>query len=328
MPNSHPIHTKKNHKNHLEKSGPASSLTSPPSLSAVTHFYELQPGTVLHLQRLIGNQAVRTLIARQPFSIGQPEIPIQLRNSVNLQSLSEEELQQRYDLVTDTLTQFQSANPNQTTSEMAELETEAGRIGTELLRRDALAKGRTFDASDIDAMRDYFKSNAKKTTPDSCIVCMNKGLKLLIGDPNQKTTPESIEKTMELLQKDKRAGAAKEIYFVDKDGKQTKGVRRPEKLPENVFSTVLSMAGNDVGWSVFALSLLDGYHSVTLTLDNNDPSQPKIYWSDQWSSKGGWKEYGRDELDKEITSLVQGWWDKQPPKGKHTTVIRLWRLNQ
>lgn len=322
MRNSHQVRTRQSH---TDKPMPTIHQGSRETSTPVQH---LTPGSVLDLQRLIGNHAVKTIIARQPFSIAQPQIPIQLRNSVNLQTLSIEELQQRHDLVTDTLTQFQSANPNQTTVEMGELEAEAGRIGTELLRRDALDKGRTFEASDIEAMRDYFKANAKKTKPDSCIVCMNKGLKLLLGDPTQKTTPESIEKTMELLQKDKRAGAAKEIYFLDKDGKQTKGVRRPEKLPENIFATVLSMAGNDVGWSVFGLSLLDGYHSVTLALDNNDPSQPKIYWADQWSSKGGWKEYGRDELDKEIVSLVRGWWDDQPPKGKHTTVIRLWRLNQ
>jgi hypothetical protein len=211
---------------------------------------------------------------------------------------------------------------------MGQLESEAARIGQEVLRRDALKKGRTFSNNDIEAMRDYFKANAKKSTPDSCIVCMNKGLKLLLQDPSQKTTPESIEKTMELLQKSGRAGAAREIYFLDKKGQETKGSRRPEKLPESIFGTIVSIVGGDPGWSVFGLSLMDGYHSITLTLDNNDPSQPKIYWSDQWSSKGGWKEYDRDALDKEIVSLVQGWWDPQPPKSKHTTVIRLWRLNQ
>jgi hypothetical protein len=88
------------------------------------------------------------------------------------------------------------------------------------------------------------------------------------------------------------------------------------------------MVGGDVGWSVFGMSLMDGLHSVMLTVDTHDPSNPRIYWSDQWKSKGGWKEYTRDGLDREITKLIQGWWDKQPEGGKHNLVVRVWRLRQ
>ncbi len=73
---------------------------------------------------------------------------------------------------------------------------------------------------------------------------------------------------------------------------------------------------------------MDGFHSVTLTLDNNDPAKPRIYWSDQWPTKGGWKEYNRATLDAEITRLTQGWWNDQPEQRKHNTRTTLWRLNQ
>ena len=74
------------------------------------------------------------------------------------------------------------------------------------------------------------------------------------------------------------------------------------------------------------MSLLDGYHSVTLTLDANDPTAPRIYWSDQWKSKGGWTEYTRATLDGEVTHLIQAWWDEQAVGKKFPPVIRLWRM--
>ena len=122
------------------------------------------------------------------------------------------------------------------------------------------------------------------------------------------------------------SGEAREIWFQGRNGKITRGGSRPVKLNESVWDAVVAMSGGDPGWSVFTLSLLDGYHSVTLTLDANDPGRPRIYWSDQWRSKGGWKEYTRSSLDAEIVKLVQGWWDKQAEGKKHTTVARLWRM--
>lgn len=76
------------------------------------------------------------------------------------------------------------------------------------------------------------------------------------------------------------------------------------------------------------MSVMDGNHSVTLTLDNSAPPAPHLFWSDQWATKGGWKEYDRAGIDAEITRLIQGWWNKQPENRKFNTRITLWRLNQ
>jgi hypothetical protein len=107
----------------------------------------------------------------------------------------------------------------------------------------------------------------------------------------------------------------------------TRGAQRPVKLHTSIWDTVMNMAGGDPGWSVFTLSIDDGNHSVTLSLDASDPHAPRIYWSDQWASKGGWKEYDRSGLDNEITRLVQGWWDKQAEGKKFNTVVRVWRIS-
>jgi hypothetical protein len=258
-----------------------------------------------------------------PAQVQRQQIPIELQNSVNLGTMSDEELQDRYDQITLALNQFSESTP-----ETALLENEAGNIGIELGRREALAAGRTFSEESITRMRNYFTQNAKKPNPDSCIVALNKGVKLLLSDPKQKTTSESIEKTMELLQSSGRAGVLRVIEFEDKKGRITTGTLYPDKLHESAWDAVIQMAGNDPGWSVFGLSLMDGNHSITLTLDNNIPAQRKLYWSDQWSSKGGWKEYDRAGLDGEITRLTQNWWNDQPANRKFNTRMRLWRLQQ
>jgi hypothetical protein len=151
-------------------------------------------------------------------------------------------------------------------------------------------------------------------------------MKIVTGKPALPTTPETIEKTMEKIAAGGHSGTAREVWFDAKNGKLTRGGARPETLQASIWDTLLSLAGGDPGWSVFTMSIDDGNHSVTLTLDANNPSAPRVYWSDQWSSKGGWKEYTRAELDAEVTRLVQGWWDKQKEGRKFKPVVRLWRV--
>jgi hypothetical protein len=280
-------------------------------------------------------------LQRQPL-LGKSEqtIPTELRSSADVGRMTDEALADRHDHILDVLGQLALATPNMSTPEMAVLESEAARIGVELARRKALAEGRTFSEDAIKTMKDYFIENARKPAKprenpppapaggwqDVCIVALNKGMKVVTSKPALPTTPETIELTMEKIAASGHSGVAREVWFLGKSGKLTKGGARPEKLKESIWDTVMSLAGGDPGWSVFTMSLLAGFHSVTLTLDANDPQAPHIYWSDQWGTKGGWKEYTRSELDAEVTRLVQGWWDKQPEGGKHNTVVRVWRV--
>lgn len=86
-------------------------------------------------------------------AIHRQEIPVELRISVNHREMTDPELQQRYDLIAQTLMLF-----DQSTAETALLEEEAGRIGTEVLRRQALASRRTFSPEAIQRMREFFSS--------------------------------------------------------------------------------------------------------------------------------------------------------------------------
>jgi hypothetical protein len=249
--------------------------------------------------------------------------------------MSEKALTDRHDLILRVLNEV-----NMSPSERDLLKDEAARIGVELARREALAAGRTFSEDSIKRMKEYFIQNAQKPAKprenpppappggwqDSCIVALNKGMKTVTSKPDLPTTPETIEKTMEKIAASGHSSVAREVWFEDKRGNRSRGGARPEKLETSIWDTVMSLAGDDPGWSVFTMSMDDGNHSVTLTLDANDPRAPRMYWSDQWASKGGWKEYTRSELDAEVTSLVQGWWEKQSVGKKFKPVVRVWRV--
>jgi hypothetical protein len=246
--------------------------------------------------------------------------PPELQSSPVVAQMTDEELVERYDRIQQVLSTFTESTPD-----TAALEEQLGHIGVELGRRRALLAGRTFTDDAIKKMRDYFVNNAK-TEKDSCIVALNKAMHIATSKPDLPTTPETIEKTMAKIAASGHSSEAREVWFEAKGGKISRGGARPEKLHESIWDTVISLTGGDPGWSVFTMSLLDGYHSVTLTLDANDPAKPRISWSDQWKSKGGWKEYDRAGLDAEVTRLVQSWWDEQAVGKKFPPVVRLWRM--
>lgn len=252
-------------------------------------------------------------------AIQYQRIPGELQTSVDL-SLPEEELTRHHASILRTLAQFDESTPD-----TALLERTAADIVIELARRRALAAGRTFSDAAVARMRTYFVDNAR-TSRDSCIVALNKGLRLGTDTPGLPTTNKSIEATMGKVGGAGHTADAREIRFLTRGGGVAHGGARPEQLQESVWDTVIDASGGDPGWSVFTMSLLDGYHSVTLTLDATDPSRPRVYWSDQWTSKGGWKPYTRDTLDHEVTHLIQSWWDGQPVGGKHRPVVRVWRV--
>lgn len=296
------------------------------------------------IERSAGNAAVAWLHAQRSVqrqaATGGPAAPVRgkshafdpaLLTPADVAGMSDVDLKARLRLADEALARHGSCpadlgHPYWTVSREAE------RAGTELARRAALAAGRTFTAAEIDAARKTFEDNAAKPKGggrQECIVILNSVLKGLWNEPAQKHTNETIEKAMALFQAGGRAGPTREIWFTRKNGKVTRGGARPEKLQSNLWQAAVAMTAGDPGWSMFGLSLMDGFHALTLTVDNNDPSSPKVFLSDQvpgWTS--GWKEYSAADLDAHVVDLVQGWWDGMAVGSKHTTVVRLWRLSR
>jgi hypothetical protein len=275
-------------------------------------------------KRLLGHELTHVVqqdgnspqIQRQPFSLS----PMQ---SVDILKSSDDDLMKRQYEIKVLLDNATSCSP-QTEAAIFEL----NQIEAELNSRS----GKTFSSNAIERLKKYHEANAAKDKAalehDSCIVALNKGVSTLQGRTAKelKTTPATIEKTMGGMDSVGLISSKIEINFFDKRGRPTTGSAFPDKLQNSVWDAALTMATGDTGWIVFGLSLMDGNHSITLTLDNNNPAAPKIYWSDQWGSKGGWKLYDKAGLDKEVTDLIQGWWNKQAEGKKFNTVVRLWRL--
>jgi hypothetical protein len=207
------------------------------------------------------------------------------------------------------------------------LEEELFKVSNELARRAELArrwapKLRMFINGEV-TKKDFEKNaNLDKGDPNKkdCITCMNHAMRNLIG--SKQKVGSTVERTMAKMQRSGHAGVARVIKFDTEDGP-------PKKLRESVWEAVIKMVGGDVGWSVFGMSLMDGYHSVTLTLDNREPQDPHIYWSDQWQERGGWLEYSGSELDAEITGFTKKFWGSEFDEKDigYNTRVTLWRLN-
>ena len=275
---------------------------------------------------LLTHELAHVVEQQRPATVQRQEIPPSRSASIDLRQLTDEQLHARYDLATATLSTlaFSSALT-------ALLEHMVQDVCDELTRREALKEGRTFTADSIGAMKAYFIANSKKPKPDDCITALNHGVRLLLGGSQKMGS--MIQESMAKLQESGRAGEARVIEFEDKNGNLTHGTLAPSNLHESVWDAIVQMAGDDIGWIVFGLSIMDGYHSVTLTLDRNNVWQPHLYWADYWSPKHGWKEYTKATLDVWITGLTKRWWkqEKERNDGKARalkTRVTLWRLHQ
>jgi hypothetical protein len=68
--------------------------------------------------------------------------------------------------------------------------------------------------------------------------------------------------------------------LISKSDPVSRGLQ-PVTMEKGLWNTLLARVGKTRGFSVFIISLCDGYHAAILTLDHRTPSQLKVYWSDQ-----------------------------------------------
>lgn len=181
-----------------------------------------------------------------------------------------------------------------------------------------------FSPERVAVTRAFFEKNAASYGSEhmDCITTLNHAAKLLFDDPMIPLSSQ-IDRTMSALAGVGLAGPPRMIEFNDERGRLTYGVTAPHTMRESLWDTALAMTRGARGWSVFGLSLMDGYHSITLSVDTSDPANPKMYWSDQWSSNGGFREHTKESLDEEARRLTASWWS---PVKKHKTRTTLWRL--
>jgi hypothetical protein len=94
----------------------------------------------------------------------------------------------------------------------------------------------------------------------------------------------------------------------------------------SAFDQVLALVGSRQGWHVFGMAMFNGFHSVTLFVDNR-PDGAKVYWADQWAigttptgepenfqqspgSVSGFRRYEQAGFDGFLLSMTAEWWRK------------------
>ncbi len=112
-----------------------------------------------------------------------------------------------------------------------------------------------------------------------------------------------------------------EIKFKDAAGRATNGNTEPTTLASSPWDKVMEKVGNDYGWHVFGMAIMDGHHSVTLFVDNQ-PEGKSLYWADQWridpgdnffqlpGAISGFRQYEKAGFDKFIETMTNRWWNE------------------
>ena len=298
----------------------------------------MQSGGAVRLTRGVGAFA-----ARQSRELRQ-EIAGLTRDSP-LTDVRDGELRRRYDRLGEI------ARGRLDAAERRRINATQRRILEELAAR-SLRTRRTFTPQSWAAMRTYLREAARRSARGEHLECINV-LRVALGrlyggmtnlGPTRRNT---IDELMPRLRTAGMSTAAREIQFLSSRGNVIRrgSGARPARLQTSLWDTVVQMAGNDVGYSVFALSVADGHHSVILGLDMTTRGQPRIHWGDQTARHGpGFEEYARTpgrgssvqqyragtrrSLDEYIVYMVQAFWDDEPANRKPFPILRVWRLQR
>jgi len=173
-----------------------------------------------------------------------------------------------------------------------------------LLAAPSLAQ-EAFKDEDVQRAKDFFTESAGGSL--DCLETLNEGMRVLYNDRNMRLA-STVDLTMKKMAQIGRAKSARKFGFSDAEGRSTFGVTAPVTLRDSVWDGLIEMSGGVKGWHAFGFSPLDGNHSVTLFLDTRG-RKAKVYWSDQWGTKGGFKLYpNKKALDGEIERLTASWW--------------------
>ena len=205
---------------------------------------------------------------------------------------------------------------------------------------------RCFKVADVERVRTAYQDNSSAAGANSvdrcsCIVMLNVALGQLLklktkesrarGGSSRRVqmgalTTETIEKAMAQLRRAGYARPATVIDFFDRRNK-TAGTLKPERLKKSVQKAVLDLSTTRGCWYAYALSIMDGYHSVLLLVDKTG-NDGKIYWLDQFSSNID--DEVTTTLDQRITTKTQGWWQAVMDSKKvgYNTPARIWPLRR
>jgi hypothetical protein len=117
------------------------------------------------------------------------------------------------------------------------------------------------------------------------------------------------------------------------------GYNQPTTMQGSAWDTIMAMVGDVPGWHIFGLAVFDGYHSVTVMVDNR-PDGPRLYWADQWridpgddfheeeGSVSGFRRYEQSGFDRFLAEYTESRWrDVFTKKGKrYDATLHIWKF--
>lgn len=109
------------------------------------------------------------------------------------------------------------------------------------------------------------------------------------------------------------------IRFKDAQNRATNGNTEPVAMTvPSAWDAVTAAVGNDFGWHIFGVAVMDGHHSVTLFVDNQ-PDGRRLFWADQWfidrdfqqmpGGISGFREYNKAGFDGWVVQLTNQMWN-------------------
>lgn len=131
----------------------------------------------------------------------------------------------------------------------------------------------TFSNKQIIALFNYFNENAKKPAgkKDDCITCHNKGMKTVTKKPGLKTGSQA-DQTRSKMQQSGDAGPTSTFGFKDANGNKAATPAQTKTMDgsvgqqiANVSAPSIPAGAMDNNTTVFGISIMDGYHTMTAT---------------------------------------------------------------
>jgi hypothetical protein len=158
----------------------------------------------------------------------------------------------------------------------------------------ATVQDEIFNDTEVGRMRSFFIRNASAEDSLACINTVRSGIGSLIYDDSNltdgtcpsaltMTAHNTMEETMAQLGTHNMASAVATIRFNDSTGTVigAGNAREPMQLASSVWTTLVTATGSATGWSVFGVSLCDGFHSAVITVDHRNRDNIIMFWSDQ-----------------------------------------------
>ena len=203
-----------------------------------------------------------------------------------------------------------------------------------------------FTPETITELQQRFTSNAESTNRRNCIEIIRDIAPLLFA-----SDPELAERVRNRLAQLRgrtlamtELGAAmaelglsseyREIQFNNGNGQ-----RQPTAMNSSAWETIMEMVGNRHGWHIFGMAVFDGYHSVTMLVDNR-PDGPRVYWADQWridpgddfheeqGSVSGFRRYQQAGFDRFLNEFTEKRWRNvfEDRCSRYRATLHIWKF--